>query len=74
MRTLKQKWASERCWQNKGSLAAITSLLSRLAYHPATLQHEREALIKAYNITSYTLKNWDDFPTQSWELFERRSR
>jgi len=72
MRTLKQKWASERCWQNKGSLAAIESLLSRLAHHPATLSHERQSLIDAHSIISNVLKNWDDFPTQSWKLFERR--
>jgi len=74
MRTLKQKWAFERCFRNKGILAGALSNLNRMAYDLSTLRHEEEDLLKVCSILSDALKHWDDFPTQSWKLFERRSR
>jgi len=74
MRTLRQRWAFERCFQHKGSLAGILSRLSQIAHNPSTLSMEKDALIVAYDVVSDVLKNWDEYPTQSWKIFQRRAR
>jgi len=35
---------------------------------------EKDALIVAYDVVSDVLKNWDEYPTQSWKIFQRRAR
>ena len=74
MRTLKQKWAFERCFQNKGSLAIVLSSLSRLAHCDSTLNLESLRLSQAYDLVKDVLRNYDSKQETSWEQFERRSK
>jgi len=74
MRTLKQEWAFERCFKNKGGLAGIITRLNQIATDRSTHSLEGIQLLDAANIVSNILNNWNDFPEESWRAFEHRSR
>ena len=58
-RTIKQQWASERCWQNKGSLAGAGARLRQIAYAHSTLPKETKQLLLACTIIDDLLAYWD---------------
>jgi len=74
MRTLKQRWQSERCFQRKGDLSVITATLRRIAHSPSTLPFEALYLEKALSIVGEVRSLWDtkEHRQKSLELFERR--
>jgi len=74
MRTLKQKWAFERCFRQKGSLASILSNLSQIANAKSTLHHEGRELADAHVAIARVLRFWDSCKEESWKRFERRSK
>ena len=71
MRTNRQKWQSERCWRNRGSIARTTALLRIVANCASTLPQESEEL----KIIAAKLGNmaqiWNDerVKRRSWNMY-----
>ena len=56
--TIEQKWAMERCWQNRGSLAGMITRISQIASDDSTLDSEYLKLLEANYILQHLLDRW----------------
>ena len=58
-RTIKQSWAFERTFFNKGSLVSIRTRLQNILWSDSTLLDERSKLLAAVDLIDLVLDSWD---------------
>lgn len=71
--TWKQRWASERCFINKGRLASVASSIWQIAKAKSTTYNEYKTLMAAYDKISTVLENWEknSIRQESKSLYKR---
>ncbi len=69
MRTLKQKWQYERCYQNAGSLESVRTILRTIANAKSTLEGERLMLDEILVMLGYV--NMKYHKEISWETYRK---
>lgn len=59
IRTWEQRWASERCFINKGRLTSVASSIRQVALANSTTPLEYKILMAAHDKVSQVLNNWE---------------